>query len=771
MTEALPVLFDNIPADLKQIPRWVLWRNVEVGADDDKRVKKMPMQLNGKAASSSDPATWTNYQAVVQAFKGGGYSGIGFVFNDDDNLVGIDLDDCYDPATGFTNAASQQIAEGINGYMEVSPSGTGVKIFTRADFNTAHVDHTIGLECYARGRFFTVTGHHISGTVPSEPQNITGILPARTVHSTGDEFGDYKAPLADWDIHRVETELLPHLDPNMGYAEWLRVGAILHHQFNGDVEACELWDRWSAQGSSYTDSGEYSCEAKWKTFKGSGATLGSLIFLVGQARREEALANGDTILENSPMQQASVFMETNFQCEEGSKLVYYDNSFYLYRGTHYEPVEDQLIRTKMYAFMARCKKQGRGGAIIDFNPTPNTVSAAIDAVKALVFLENRTHTKPPIWLEAYRSSKPDASKLISLRNGIFHMEQQMLIPHSLGFFTENSLPFEFDINATCPTWEGFLQSVWDDDPESIDLLQEMFGYILSGDNKQQKFFNIIGPRRSGKGTINKVLVSLLGQENTVAPELQELTDTFGLQPWLGKLLASFTDARAPERNRSAVVSQLLRIVGNDTVTVNRKNKEAWSGYLPTRIVIYSNEALQLTENSNALTGRMLVLKMTKSFYNKEDVDLAHKLESELSGIFNWAMRGLQRRIARGGYFIQPESGREYHELMEEIGNPIGRFIEDALVFGEDFEVGKDEVFQCYKHWAHKKQLGQITEMSFKRRFIAAVQEHNVKTKRERFKMEDIDGSQSKHMYTGAALNARARAFIDAHTAEFDEGVF
>ena len=153
----------------------------------------------------------------------------------------------------------------------------------------------------------------------------------------------------------------------------------------------------------------------------------------------------------------------------------------------------------------------------------------------------------------------------------------------------------------------------------------------------------------------------------MAPELGELCDSFGLQPWLGKLLASFTDARAPERNRNAVVSQLLRIVGGDTITVNRKNKEAWNGYLPTRIVIYSNEVLQLTENSNALTGRMVVLKMTKSFYNKEDTELAHKLESELSGIFNWAMEGLQRRLARGGYFVQPKSGASYLDLMTELG--------------------------------------------------------------------------------------------------------
>jgi putative DNA primase/helicase len=303
----------------------------------------------------------------------------------------------------------------------------------------------------------------------------------------------------------------------------------------------------------------------------------------------------------------------------------------------------------------------------------------------------------------------------------------------------------------------FLDDVWSEDQESIDCLQEMFGYILSGDTMQQKFFNIIGPRRSGKGTINKVLVELLGQHNTVAPELGELCDTFGLQPWLGKLLASFTDARAPERDRGAVVSQLLRIVGGDTVTINRKNKEAWNGYLPTRIVIYSNEVLQLTESSNALTGRMIVLKMNKSFYGKEDTALSTKLMAELSGIFNWAMVGLHRRIERGGYFVQPKTGQELLETMEEMSNPIGSFIEDALEYEKDADVDKDDVFMCYKRWATKHGLTPGNDLSFKRRFLAATQDKGVSSVSTR-----IDGKR-QHKYSGIKLNEKAQAFIDKQT--------
>jgi len=764
---SLPVKFENIPMELKKTPRWVLWRFVEIGDETTKRWSKLPTQANGQAASSTNPTTWTDFLTVQQAYENNPnrFDGVGFVFSDHDNLVGIDLDDCFDADSSvFTDAALQHIALSVQGYMEVSPSGTGVKIFTRAQMSSAHVDHDKGLECYPKGRYFTVTGHLLSGEIPTEEQDLTAIIPARTIQRTGDAFADYTPPVEGYDLHRVETEILSQIDPSHGYTDWLNVGFALHHQFNGDYEALELWDRWSYGDGSVPNYAPNECDKKWETFKGSGATLRSLIFKINQQERQAALDRGEIILDNGVMNHARVFLNNFYTNEEGYRLVHYADEFFLHAKTHYEVIEEQTLRSRLYIFLDRCKKAGKKGELIPFNPSPATVSAAVDATKSIVHLPNHANTRPPIWLDNYKLNKPDASKLISVENGLFHLEDRVLIPHSLGFFTQNSLPFEYNENAQCPTWQTFLTSVWGDDSESIHTLQEMFGYILSGDTKQQKFFNIIGPRRSGKGTINKVLVDLLGQHNTVAPELGELCDTFGLQPWLGKLLASFTDARAPERNRSAVVSQLLRIVGGDTITVNRKNKEAWNGYLPTRIVIYSNEVLQLTENSNALTGRMMVLKMTRSFYNKEDTELSHKLSQELSGIFNWAMEGLERRLDRGGHFIQPEAGKDYLELMSELGNPIGSFVEEALVFEPSASTPKDDVFACYKHWATKKNLPYGTELAFKRRFLAATQEHAIQIGLDR------TGGSRTHMYHGLRLNEKAQKYVDNNVMP-EEGVF
>ena len=369
--EALPVIFENIPMELKRIPRWVLWSHTEVGNEGNKRWSKLPVQANGQSASSTNPATWADFLTVQAAYQNNPtrFSGVGFVFSEDDNLVGIDLDDCYDAdLQSFTNAAMQQLATSVNGYMEVSPSGTGVKIFTRSDFKTAHVDHSIGFEAYPHGRYFTVTGNIISGSVPTDEQDLSSIIPNRTVHITGDDFADYKPPVPEYDLARVETDILAHLpSTNCGYADWMAVGYALHHQFRGDPEACELWDRWSYNdGASpeYQETGEMSCHYKWNTFKaerGSTATLRSLIFKVNIQAKQEALARGEIILDTGTMNHARTFLGNLFSSEEGYTLVHYAQDFFIYVGTHYENIEEATIRSKLYAFLDKCKKNGTQG--------------------------------------------------------------------------------------------------------------------------------------------------------------------------------------------------------------------------------------------------------------------------------------------------------------------------------------------------------------------------------------------------------------------------
>jgi putative DNA primase/helicase len=134
---------------------------------------------------------------------------------------------------------------------------------------------------------------------------------------------------------------------------------------------------------------------------------------------------------------------------------------------------------------------------------------------------------------------------------------------------------------------------------------------------------------------------MLGRQNVCNPTLAGVSQNFGLAPLIGKPLALISDARLSGRADVHVVAErLLSISGEDGQTVDRKHMPAWTGTLPTRFVILSNELPRLTDASGALADRFVILQMKQPFYGREDLGLTEKLLPELPGIFNWALAGL-----------------------------------------------------------------------------------------------------------------------------------
>lgn len=161
---------DSIPQELKERSQWVLWRG-----------EKVPFQVDGQPAKSNDETTWNTFENVAAQFKFGGYDGVGFVFGSNDDFLGIDLDGCRDPESGKVADSAREIVVECNTYSEVSPSGTGIKLFgigkspfDKGKKKTLEVeklgDKTPAIEVYDKGRYFTVTGARLSG-LPTLPQN------------------------------------------------------------------------------------------------------------------------------------------------------------------------------------------------------------------------------------------------------------------------------------------------------------------------------------------------------------------------------------------------------------------------------------------------------------------------------------------------------------------------------------------------------------------------------------------------------------------------
>ncbi|WP_066634459.1 phage NrS-1 polymerase family protein [Desulfolucanica intricata] len=157
----LQPIIGNIPAELRQIPQWVCWK-AKPGKNG--KIDKVPFDpKTGRAASSTDPATWRTFgQAVAASKNGGGYAGIGFVLNGGP-FVGVDLDYCRNPETGDIQAWAWEIVQKLNTYTEISPSGKGLRMLLKGELKNPG-RRKGKIECYVTGRFLTVTGHRVEGT-------------------------------------------------------------------------------------------------------------------------------------------------------------------------------------------------------------------------------------------------------------------------------------------------------------------------------------------------------------------------------------------------------------------------------------------------------------------------------------------------------------------------------------------------------------------------------------------------------------------------------
>lgn len=309
----------------------------------------------------------------------------------------------------------------------------------------------------------------------------------------------------------------------------------------------------------------------------------------------------------------------------------------------------------------------------------------------------------------------DEGHCVAVKNGILNLtkaitdppppENEILLPHTPEWFSTIKLDFPFDPIAQCPSWTQFLTDVFDNDQESIGLLQRWFGYLLTPDNSLQKILFVIGKPRSGKGTILHVMKSLFGESNIATPGLHDLAAEHTLQTFVGKTIALIADARLSEHADETIITErLLSISGGDPQHISRKYKDHLTGYnLPVRFTLFSNLLPRIKDASGAFLSRCMFLRMPSSHLGREDLGLRDRLLSELPGILNWAILG-RHFLDRDGRLTQPNAASILVDDMREIINPVADFIETACERGVGLTVDTKELFKLWERWCVDNDL-------------------------------------------------------------------
>lgn len=236
----LSLVAEGIPDALRDGRRFVAWRAEH--RPGQPKPAKMPYSPNApKGASSTAPAEWVTFEDAVRYAQVAGLDGIMRAFDPADGLTGIDLDNCRDPETGELAEWAAAIVKRLDTYTEISPSGTGVKLWALGAL-PAQGRKRGDVEMYDRARFFTMTGRQLPGT----PSTV-GYRPDAVLAIHRDIFGDTAAttitPAAETDPDRA----IPALE--IGDAEVIRLASASPH--NGP----RFRRLWSGDTSDYAVDG------------------------------------------------------------------------------------------------------------------------------------------------------------------------------------------------------------------------------------------------------------------------------------------------------------------------------------------------------------------------------------------------------------------------------------------------------------------------------------------------------------------------------------
>ncbi|MET0520825.1 MAG: phage/plasmid primase, P4 family [Jiangellaceae bacterium] len=367
------------------------------------------------------------------------------------------------------------------------------------------------------------------------------------------------------------------------------------------------------------------------------------------------------------------------------------DEFYQHVGSHWDVLDKSVLLHWIYRETAKAAflDEGLNGEMVRrwWNPTKVKVENVAHALGVGV---------------VQRFGEPD--ECIAFTNGVLDndLPSRKLLDHHPERFNLHSLPFEFDPDAECPTWLAFLAQVLPDEDEQdgVLFLQEWFGYVVSGRTDLHKIASLIGDKRCGKGTIARVLIGMVGAKFVSGPKLGQLAGQFGLEPLIGKRLAVMGDVRWNHKNVADAVEVLLAVSGVDHGTVHRKNRTAWEGTLGVRFLMMSNDEPRFNDASGAMASRMIHVAFRQSFYGREDPSLTEKLLSELAGILNWALVGLDR-LNKNGKFTVPASSVEVDQNVQRVASPSSAFIDDRCIREQGAKVSLPELFKDYQEWCRK----------------------------------------------------------------------
>lgn len=300
--------------------------------------------------------------------------------------------------------------------------------------------------------------------------------------------------------------------------------------------------------------------------------------------------------------------------------------------------------------------------------------------------------------------------LLNLNNCAFSLETFKPLPHNPDFFFTAKTTYDYDPSASCPKFDKAVAAYGLHDATWVKLLQECFGYSLYGRLIFQKMFWWVGRSGgNGKGTLLRTINKLLGPGLVMNNlQLKKLSERFYTLNLKGKRVGISAD----NDSRLYNLALLKQITGGDPQLSEVKFGDMKEFTVEANLIFSFNRTLALPENEpvEPIQRRTIWLDFDAEI-KKGDSDFELKvINPELSGILNWAIKGLQRLLTNREFTKCARSEKSLTKFLKQ-GDIIKEFIEDCIVI-EKYEPtlpGRDyigvafdwELYEKYQKYMEK----------------------------------------------------------------------
>ena len=716
----------KIPQVLKNRNIWCTWKYKSV----DGRKTKVPYNpANGKNARVNRPDSFKDYGTALKALKG--YDGLGIRV--EGNIIAIDLDHCLKDGK-LDQLGAEVVAHFKNTYIEISPSGTGLRIFVLMpegfiyDRDTYYIKRG-PVEVYAAGctnRFVTVTGNvYQEKDIALEEAGIKWLLetimPRITPVNQATGQPSHESYLSDDSVLAVASTAKNKEKFNKlwsgsteGYASNseadLALCTILAFYANGNADQVDRLFRKSNL-----------MRAKWNEKHGTD-TYGNI-----------TIAKAVSSLKSfySPVDTGDADEDFNDELHRLEKVNPIDNKTYPWTdigaGKLFADYYKHILRyvperRSWFFYSGGIWSQDTGNLKAMFYCMELAKLLHVFAIK--IFNDDlrkqymnytrkwQTHGYRVNVLKDAQVYHPipyalfDSDPYIfNCTNGTLHLDTGKFTEHQAADRLTKISPVAYDAKAQSERWDSFINEIMSGDIEKGKFLQKILGYALSGDTRHECMSILYGAStRNGKGTLCESVLKVFGGYGcTARPEtiaLKANNNSSNPSEDIARLAGvRFVNIAEPGKGLILNTSQVKSMTGNDTLNARFLHENSFDFSPQFKLYINTNYLPVVNDITIFTSGRVIIIPFERHFDEAEqDKGLKHEFASPevQSAILNWLIRGYEMLHKEG--LVQPESVIKATKQYQHDSNKTLLFVEDCMEEGANYEDYTANVYDKYRIW-------------------------------------------------------------------------